>query len=186
MSEPAPSDAWGRAIRRGAKQEGIKTEEQRAEDEAEEAKLMEERLKLRWSAHGGIGLFASNGAQFPPGRPELTLGAGLRKGISRLWDFQARASLSIVPATSTLLIPNADATFRAHFGEASPWFFGTGARLGGVVGGGGNAGPLFQALLEIGVVVADHIEIAARPTFGIITHNFSAALGFTVAGGYVF
>ena len=182
-SEPTSTDAWGQAIRRGAKQEGIKTDEQKEEDEAEEAKLMAERLKLRWSVHAGFGVFATSLAS-PKGTPkELTVGAGVRKGISRLWDFHARASLSLVLAsTSTFVIPSADGAFRVHFGEASPWFFGTGVRLGGVVGGN-DAVPLVQALLEIGVVVVDHIEIVARPTIGAAG---GIAAGFTLAGGYVF
>ncbi|MBK6462723.1 MAG: hypothetical protein IPF92_17220 [Myxococcales bacterium] len=227
-SEPTPTDAWGQAIRRGAKQEGIKTDEQKEEDEAEEAKLMAERLKLRWSVHAGVGAFATqytlsntraNSGYLQLGGAEFALGPGLRKGLSRLWDFQARASLSIVPASDerrlpnessqkedvsreargTMVIPSVDATFRVHFGAASPWFFGTGARFGTMVVSGtlvekrtSSTGtsfseiphftvvPFVQALLEIGVVVADHIELVVRPSLGLTP----ASVGFIGGGAY--
>lgn len=235
-SEPTSTDAWGQAIRRGAKQEGIKTDEQKEEDEAEEAKLMAERLKLRWSVHAGFGVFATSleGDTYFDDLigPEFAFGAGLQKGLSRLWDLQARASLSIVPASgadlrdsnsynyyaygrsgvtsegtgATMMIPSVDATFRVHFGETSPWFFGMGARFGGVVAWGtlvetrrsstdtsvseipqSKMAPFVQALLEIGVAVADHIELVVRPSVGAaLSQHAHPAVGFIGGGAYVF
>ncbi len=104
------------------------------------------------------------------------------------------------------MIPSVDATFRVHFGETSPWFFGMGARFGGVVAWGtvvetrrsstdtsvseipqSKMVPFVQALLEIGVVVADHIELVVSPSVGAaLSQHAHPAVGFIGGGAYVF
>jgi hypothetical protein len=151
-AQPPQEDAWGRVIQRGANQEGIKSAEQQAADQAKESEEEARRSAVHVSVWAALGYMYIEKLGSKPSfsdirGPEISVGGGVGFGLSRLWAFQARGGLSFVPASAkiftgsglgndrqsaTLLIPIAEAAFRVHLGADSPVFLGFGPRVGAI------------------------------------------------------
>lgn len=188
-SEPAPSDAWGRAIQRGAKQEGTKNE---AEDAGSEAKLPKELpgpgfvqanvLGFSAAISGGSGLAypleISGGYHINGAHEGLVLG-----GAQKLIFSGGMIAATVVRVGFDLAIPVQEMDL-----VVAPYGYGGvayGAPVGGVLAhfGFGAEGRFFPIKRGPGkgfFAVARPFEVGFIPAIGgtLVFYTFSAGAGF--------
>ena len=234
---PAPasqdtSDPWTVRIHQSLREEGGKTHAQLEQDAQDSDRLTRARARVRPFAFGGIGfgyvkhVYGEIDLEEPHG-VVFSAGGGVRVGISALWQFQARGAVDFTSSSTacfaggsggytfscdsvTLLTPSVDATFRVHFTQASPIFFGFGPRVGAILAfASGSTHPfaggstptsttttstaetsgLLGIVTELGANIGqdESIEVAVRPFLGVQTaETLAVAASGGVSAGFAF